>query len=287
MNSKKITEVGDPVNINDATNKKYVDEKVIDFSSHITLESNAIKFMKPLDANSKSISGLPTPINSSDVATKEYIDSQFIGYAKVIPFRYFSNGNVVLDPTKKTEHTLSLTGINIPSIQHSTQVYVTASLRNINLKAFHYVDKKVVTGPRGGPNKVNLKFRLSLLPQKSTSSATIGYAVKIIIDGFIIIGPRTSLDYLPPLDYGNPDVFPDSDTQDFESQDFVSQDFETHDFESQDSETQVSESQDSESHDFETQVSESQNSESQVSESQNSKAPRTYILTPEARRALF
>ena len=183
MSRNKLTGIPNPTEESDAANKKYVDDQVVrqsninlGISSHLQLKTSEAKLLKPINADSNGITNLPPPINSGDVVNKDYVDSR----TQIIPLR-ISVRNI-----NSTFKTILLKDINIPTIQNVDQVYVTATLHLSRFMAYMVIEK-TITGPRGGPNKLTLKFVLTTLPQAGHS--VLG---DVVIEGIIFVSKEVT-----------------------------------------------------------------------------------------------
>jgi hypothetical protein len=70
MGSNKITNLGNPANGNDATNKNYVVNNFVQLSGSIMTGN--------LNMNSNKITNLATPTNNNDAVNKNYVDNNFL-----------------------------------------------------------------------------------------------------------------------------------------------------------------------------------------------------------------
>ena len=77
MNNKKINHLAPPIDLNDATNKKYVDDTLLlnNISMRNYLKKDgSVAMTGNLNLGSKKIVSLATPTSDTDAATKKYVD---------------------------------------------------------------------------------------------------------------------------------------------------------------------------------------------------------------------
>ena len=77
MNNKKINHLAPPIDLNDATNKKYVDDTLL--LNNIAMRNylkkdGSVAMTGNLNLNNNKIVGLATPTSDTDAATKKYVD---------------------------------------------------------------------------------------------------------------------------------------------------------------------------------------------------------------------
>ena len=77
MNNKKINHLAPPIDLNDATNKKYVDDTLL--LNNIAMQNylkkdGSVAMTGNLNLGSKKIVSLATPTTNTDAATKKYVD---------------------------------------------------------------------------------------------------------------------------------------------------------------------------------------------------------------------
>ena len=77
MNNKKINHLAPPTSLNDATNKKYVDDTLLLNNvamSNYLKKDGTVAMTGNLNLNNNKIVGLATPTSNIDAATKKYVD---------------------------------------------------------------------------------------------------------------------------------------------------------------------------------------------------------------------
>jgi hypothetical protein len=100
MNSKSITNLATPVNLTDATNKNYVDEKVWDGSDITTGTISKDRLPSILNTFSMGdtlITNLATPINLTDAVNKNYVDTLIASSALSSDYIRYMDYSVILN----------------------------------------------------------------------------------------------------------------------------------------------------------------------------------------------
>ena len=81
MNNKKINHLAPPTDLNDATNKKYVDDTLLLNNvamSNYLKKDGSVAMTGNLNVGSKKIVSLATPTSDTDAATKNYVDDNTV-----------------------------------------------------------------------------------------------------------------------------------------------------------------------------------------------------------------
>lgn len=95
MGGYSITNIADPNNTNDASNKKYVDSQISTTKSEISTQLNNYLQLSGgvmsgnIDMSNHKISNLPDPSSSSDAVNKSYVDTSI---GMITSFKVDSNG---------------------------------------------------------------------------------------------------------------------------------------------------------------------------------------------------
>jgi hypothetical protein len=121
MNNNTITDLADPIDLQDAVTKKFVDENYL-FIGGGTMEG-------PINLGNNKITNLKTPLNNSDAATKSYVDSK-TGGAQYLPL----TGGTMAGP-------LNMNNYKINNVGDPTLENMAANKS--------YVDSKIIQ-----PNKI-------------------------------------------------------------------------------------------------------------------------------------
>ena len=135
MNNKKINHLAPPRDLNDATNKKYVDDTLL--LNNITMSNylkkdGSVAMTGNLNVGSKKIVGLATPTSNTDAATKKYVDdnagrpdlSDYLEKDGTVAMtgNLNLNNNKIIDLSKPTQDNDAVTKDYADKLVHHTAV---------------------------------------------------------------------------------------------------------------------------------------------------------------------
>ena len=169
MSRHKLSNLRDPTNPTDATNKRYIDNKN---KNHFVHNKDALIMVKPINMASKKIAALGEPTDPGDAANKAYVDK------RRDDTRYFrEEANL-----RGVMATIRISDIPLPTVQNSSQVYVSVSILDNDTTPiiFTQVTKIVNVTP---VNTLSLNIVLT------TTGQDIGH---VTIEGLIFIAPNAT-----------------------------------------------------------------------------------------------
>jgi len=140
MNSNKITSLWTPTASTDATNKEYVDSKIVDTSNLVSKTWDTIAWEINMWTN--KITSLWAPTASTDATNKEYVDSKVVDTSNLVSKTWDTmaweinmNSNKITSlwtPTASTDATnkayvdsisASTSSVSIPQIKYTPTTY--------------------------------------------------------------------------------------------------------------------------------------------------------------------
>ncbi|CAH3189265.1 unnamed protein product, partial [Porites evermanni] len=136
MNNKKINHLAPPTSLNDATNKKYVDDTLLLNNvamSNYLKKDGTVAMTGNLNINNNKIVSLATPTNNTDASTKKYVDDT-VAANKVNVNSFFKS-----DGSKKMTGSIDMNNnriLNLPmpngNNQPTTLIYANSNYLRIN-----------------------------------------------------------------------------------------------------------------------------------------------------------
>ena len=135
MNNKKINHLAPPIDLNDATNKKYVDDTLLLNNvamSNYLKKDGSVAMTGNLNVGSKKIVGLATPTSDTDAAIKKYVDdnagspdlSDYLEKDGTVAMtgNLNINNNKIINLSKPTQDNDAVTKVYADKLVHHTAV---------------------------------------------------------------------------------------------------------------------------------------------------------------------
>ena len=169
MNNKKINNLAPPTDLNDATNKKYVDDTLLlnnTAMANYLKKDGTVAMTGNLNLGSKKIVSLATPTSNTDASTKKYVDDT-VAANKVNDSLFFRS-----DGSKKMTGNIDMNNnriLNLP-MPNSNNQPTTVVYANSN-----YLKRNGLIPMGGDLNMAQFKIKNVATPTNNSDAATKKY----------------------------------------------------------------------------------------------------------------